>query len=62
MKIKVSLSVGEDQVKDDIIEVDDYKLEELTEEEIEESIEVLIRSWADRLIRVAWEVQEADKH
>jgi hypothetical protein len=56
MKIKVSLSVGDDVVKDDVIDIHDWKLEELTQEEIEESIEIQIRSWADRQIKIAWEV------
>lgn len=61
MKIKVSLSVDSDVVKDDIIEVDDWKLEELTEEEIEGTIEMQIRNWADRVIQIAWEIDKTDK-
>lgn len=56
MKIKVSLSVGDDVVKNDVIDIHDWKLEELTQDEIEESIEIQIRSWADRQIQIAWEV------
>lgn len=62
MKINVSLSIGEDIVKNDVIDIHDWKLEELTQDEIEESIEIQIRNWADRHIRIAWEVDnENDK-
>lgn len=59
MKIKVSLSVGGEIVKYDDIEINDFKLEELSQEEIEESIEIQIRSWADRNIQITWEVEES---
>lgn len=55
MKIKVNLTVGGKTVKEDVIEIDDYKLEELTEDEIEGSIEIQVRSWVDREIQVTWE-------
>ncbi len=59
MKIKVSLSVGGQIVKYDDIEINNFKLEELSQEEIEESIEIQIRSWADRNIHITWEIEES---
>lgn len=56
MRINVSLKVGEEVVKEDVIEIDDSKLEELSDDEVDASIEVLIRTWADRHVHIAWEV------
>lgn len=58
MKIKVSLSVGNEYVKEDWIELEDGKLEELSDEEREAAVEVVVRRWADRLLSVAWETEE----
>lgn len=60
MKIKVNLSVSNELVKKDIIEIEDWKLEELTKEEIEGAIEIQIRNWADRMIQIAWEMDKTD--
>jgi len=55
MRIKVQLSVGGQAVKEDVLVVDDSKLEELTEEEIEHAIDINVRNWADKNISIAWE-------
>jgi urease beta subunit len=58
MKIKISLSVKGKELTEEVIEIDDAKLEELTEEEIRAAVEVSIRNWADRSIQIAWETVE----
>lgn len=58
MKVKVSLMVDELEVKEEILEIEDRNLEELSEEEIEAVIEMKIKSWIDRLITVPWEVMD----
>ena len=58
MKINVQLMVNAEHKLEDIVEIDDYKLEELTEEELEAAIEVCIRNWADQKISIAWEVRD----
>ncbi|MDF2722034.1 MAG: hypothetical protein K0Q59_1709 [Paenibacillus sp.] len=56
MKIKISLSVDGEQVKEDVVEISEEKLEELSEEEIEASAEAVVRRWADRKLSIEWEV------
>ncbi|MFC5447987.1 hypothetical protein [Paenibacillus aestuarii] len=58
MRIQIQLSVGGDKVKDAILEIAEQKLGELSEEEIEQAIEIKIRTWVDRMVRVEWEVME----
>jgi hypothetical protein len=60
MKIKISLSVGGEQVKEDVVEIEDDKLEELSEEEVEAAAEAVVRQWADRKLSIAWEVAEPE--
>jgi hypothetical protein len=60
MKIKISLSVDGEQVKEDVVEIEDDKLEELSEEEIEAAAEAVVRQWADRKLSIAWEVEELE--
>ncbi|WP_409342149.1 hypothetical protein [Paenibacillus sp. MBLB4367] len=61
MKVKVSMKVGEEAQIDGMIEIDDYKLEELSEEEIEAAIEILVKNWANDRIRIEWEVAEGEE-
>lgn len=58
MRIKVQLSVDGQQVKADELVIEETKLGELTDEEIEQAIEINIRSWADKMISIDWEVVE----
>ncbi|TMV44917.1 hypothetical protein FE783_30810 [Paenibacillus mesophilus] len=60
MKIKISLSVDGQQVKEDVVEIEDNKLEELSEEEVEAAAEAVVRLWADRKLSIAWEVEEPE--
>jgi hypothetical protein len=60
MKIKISLSVGGEQVKEDVVEIEDDKLEELSEEEVEAAAEAVVRQGADRKLSIAWEVAEPE--
>ncbi|MDD9267543.1 hypothetical protein ACFPES_10960 [Paenibacillus sp. GCM10023248] len=56
MRISVQLAVEGKPVKQDVLEIAEHKLGEMTEEEIESAIEVKIRTWVDRMIQVEWEV------
>jgi hypothetical protein len=56
VRIQLQLSIGERTVEKAFIEIDDRKLEELTPEELEGAIEMNVRTWADRNIRLDWEV------
>ncbi|MCZ8520416.1 MULTISPECIES: hypothetical protein [Paenibacillus] len=58
MRIKVELSVGDESVRSEELVIEETKLGELTDEEIEQAIEINIRSWVDRLVRIDWEVVE----
>ncbi|SDE10232.1 hypothetical protein SAMN02799630_04696 [Paenibacillus sp. UNCCL117] len=58
MRIKVQLSVGDQAVREEELTIAESKLGELTDEEIEQAIEIKIRAWADKLIRIDWEVAE----
>lgn len=59
MKVKIVMEVGEHQLSK-VVEIDDNKLEPLTEEEVQAAVEIKIREWADNQIRIAWEVIESD--
>ncbi|WP_281885254.1 hypothetical protein [Paenibacillus sp. YYML68] len=58
MRYKVALRVDGQTVKEEELEIEETKLGELTDEEIEQAIEVNIRSWVDRMISIEWEVVE----
>ncbi len=58
MKINVALKVSDGHVLEDVIVIEEHKLGELTDEEIESVIELRIRSWVDEKISVEWEVEE----
>ncbi|MCC2683228.1 MAG: hypothetical protein K0R75_127 [Paenibacillaceae bacterium] len=59
MKVKLKLSVDQKQVLDDVLDIDDTKLELLSEEEIEQAIEVYIAEWSNEHVQIHWEVEEA---
>ncbi|RAV20350.1 hypothetical protein [Paenibacillus contaminans] len=61
MKVNVTLKVGEEAQINGVIEIDEYKLEGLTEEEIEAAIQVNVSSWANSQIRIEWEVSEEEE-
>ncbi|MGG1600153.1 hypothetical protein [Paenibacillus naphthalenovorans] len=61
MRIKVQLSLGGQAVKEDELVIEESKLGELTDEEIEQAIEINIRSWADKMISINWEIVEDDQ-
>jgi hypothetical protein len=62
MHIKVALSFGDQSVKEEILEIKEYKLGELTDEEIERAIEINIRSWLDKNLQIQWEVLDENKN
>lgn len=57
MRVKVSLIVDNCTVKDDLLQLDDDKLEELTKDEVGRVIEIKVRDWADRMVRIEWETE-----
>ena len=58
MRIQIQLSVSGDKVKEEVIEIAEHKLGELTDDEIENAIEIKIRTWVDQMVQVEWEVLE----
>lgn len=56
MDIMIRLSVEGELVKEAVVQVEDYKLEELTEEERESALEIVVRNWADRHLQIEWEI------
>ncbi|MFD2671770.1 hypothetical protein [Marinicrinis sediminis] len=57
MKINVHIAVKEQHVLEDTITVEEETLAELSDEEIEQVIEIRIRDWVDRNLQVAWEAE-----
>jgi hypothetical protein len=60
MRFKVALAFGGQAVKEDILEIKEQKLGDLTDEEIERAIEINIRSWLDKYLQIEWEVIEEE--
>ena len=58
MRIQIQLAVSGEMVKQDVLEIAEHKLGEMTDEEIESAIEMKIRTWVDRMVQVEWEVIE----
>ncbi|MFD0694931.1 hypothetical protein ACFQZT_12565 [Paenibacillus sp. GCM10027628] len=58
MRIQIQLSVSGDKVREEVIEIAEHKLGELTDDEIENAIEIKIRTWVDQMVQVEWEVLE----
>jgi hypothetical protein len=60
LKVQLKLSVDQKQVLDDVLDIDDMKLELLSDEEIEQAIEVLIAEWSNKHVQIHWEVEESE--
>ncbi|SEG14718.1 hypothetical protein [Paenibacillus sp. UNC499MF] len=58
MKIRIDLSVGGENVKEAFLQIEDRKVDHLTEEELFQAVEINIRSWADREVGISWEIVE----
>jgi hypothetical protein len=58
VKVDVILKLADGHSVQDVIEIEEFRLGELTDEEIESVIEIRIRSWVDQQVSVAWEVLE----
>lgn len=56
MRIQIQLAIDGETKKTEVLEIAEHKLGEMTDEEIEQAIEVKIRTWVDRMVRVEWEV------
>ncbi|MED4601050.1 hypothetical protein P9314_10085 [Paenibacillus validus] len=61
MRIKVELSIGGQIAKVDELVLEENKLGELMDEEVEQAIEMNIRNWVDKMISIHWEVVEKDE-
>jgi hypothetical protein len=61
LKVKVNLLVRNEVRLTDEIEIDDIKLEELDDEEVESAIEVVVRNWANNQIAIAWEAEREEQ-
>ena len=42
----------------DVIEIEEHKLGELSDDDIEAAIEMMVRRWVDKTIEVEWETEE----
>lgn len=58
MRIQIQLAIDGETKKTDVLEIAEHKLGEMTDEEIEQAIEIKIRTWVDRMVQVEWEVIE----
>lgn len=58
MRVKIKVALLGELMKEAELEIDDYKLEELSEEEKEGAIEILVRDWANRHLHLEWEAEE----
>lgn len=59
MKIQIQLLVDNNVVKEDVLELEEQKVEHLNEDELEAAIEINIRDWIDKMVQVSWEVVES---
>jgi len=57
MHVRLRLFVAGRLVCEDRLDIDYRKIQNLSEEEIESAIDVLVRDWADRVIRIEWETE-----
>jgi ribosomal protein L11 len=58
VRIQIQLAIDGETKKKDVIEIAEYKLGDMTDEEIEQAIEIKIRTWLDQMVQVEWEVIE----
>ncbi|CAH1197432.1 hypothetical protein PAECIP111891_01209 [Paenibacillus allorhizoplanae] len=56
MRIQIQLAIDGETKKTEVLEIAEHKLGEMTDEEIEQAIEVKIRTWVDWMVQVEWEV------
>ena len=57
MKINVTLRVSDGHELRDVIEIEEHKLGELSDDDIEAAIEMMVRRWVDKTIEVEWETE-----
>ena len=58
MKINVTLRVSDGHELNDVIEIEEHKLGELSDDDIEAAIEIMVRRWVDKTIAVEWETED----
>jgi hypothetical protein len=61
MNIQVRLRVEGKEAAAGTIHVDDRKLEELTEEEVERALELIVSQWANDRIEIEWDADDSDE-
>lgn len=61
MKIQVRMKIDGQAVKEGVLTIEDQKLEELSEDEIERSVEIVVQEWASSQIIVEWETDIANE-
>lgn len=59
MKVQLVLKIKEDVVATDELNIEDDKLEPLSEDEVEAAIEMNIRQWAEQHIHISWEADQS---
>lgn len=59
MKIRVRMKIDGQAVKEGELTIEDQKLEELSEDDIERSVEIVVQKWASSQIIVEWEAEPA---
>lgn len=60
MNIRVNLRVEGKPAASGTITIDDRKLDGLTEEEVEQAVEILVTGWANERIEIDWETDEIE--
>lgn len=58
MRVRIRLFVADRPICEDRLEIDDRKTQSLSDEELEAAIDVRVREWADRMIRIEWETED----
>jgi hypothetical protein len=61
MKIRAKLRVAGNELLEETLEIDDYKLEELSEEEVESAVQMVVSHWANSKIEVEWETEDEEQ-
>lgn len=60
MNIKVRLRVNGATAAEDTIEIEDHKLDELSEDEVERAVEIVVTQWANDRIEIDWDTGDEE--
>ncbi|HEX7057807.1 MAG TPA: hypothetical protein VF260_11535 [Bacilli bacterium] len=58
MNIHLNVSIGDEKVKEAVIHIENHKLEALSDDEIQQAVEIKIREWVNSQISIAWETSD----